>query len=360
LRKVLRKITSTCAFLIAALLGCLTIPSYSSLQIYQRISASGIIRAGIVKTVTWSDSSKETIQITQKGRIFVNGNEVIAFGFHISRYGDWGDWDDTTANKALDRLMHDGVRFMELSIPYWFYDSRSDISDLIKFWMPKLYNHKMFVFICLGQAYPVDVERQMRIVNIVIDEISKDKNWADTVFAFGYNWEMDYFFEGTSAELEAYLSNLYPRVKSTINESPIGAVPVIGKVTGPWGGDKSRSVVRWSDIPCIDIYYRIKDYDLDYDWITTEVSAFYQIIRDVGKSGINIWYTEFGLWYKNNTLFTKEKLEYGLSQAGYHDLSLMMIWELWDRNQDGWNAFDKSGNPLDWYLRIAPYFPTSK
>lgn len=360
--KVLRKINSMRVFLVAALLGCLIIPSYSSSQTYQRISASGIVRAGMRKTVIWADGSKETIEVTEKGRIFVNGSEVIAFGFHIPNYGDWGDMTEEAANNALDRLMTDNVRFMELGVPYWYSDSRTLIRALLDFWMPKLYNHKMFVLFCLGHEYPVDTERQMRIVNITIEEICTDENWANMIFAFGYNWEMDYFFpkppqNGTSEELEAFLSNLYPRVNSALSSSIIGSIPVIGKLAGPWGEDYSRAVLKWSDIPCVDTYYRLVDTEIDYDDTALRVAKLHEIMDEVGKSGINVGYTEFGLWYKNNALFTKEKLQYGLSDAGYNDLSLMMIWQLWDRNMDGWNAFDANGDPLDWYLRIAPYFP---
>lgn len=369
-RKSLRKITSMCIFLVATLLGCLIIPSYSSLKTYQKISASGIVRAGIGKTVIWSDGSKETIRVTEQGRIFLNGSEVIAFGFNIYRYGDWGDWDDATADKALDRLVQDGVRFMELSIPYWFYDSRTLISNLISFWMSKLYNHKMFVFLCMHNpdgthtASPENAEKQMTRINITLELISSNQNWANMIFAFGYSWEQDYFGAHTAEELEAYLSNLYPRVKSALRESPIGDVPVIAKLSSPWGRGPehlySKPIIKWSNIPSIDIYYRMKDYDLDYDWIANEIARLQAIMSDVGKTGINVWYSEFGLRRaetSDNSLFTKEILEYGLSEAGYNDLSLMMIWELWDRAGLR-NAFDVNGDPLPWYERIAPYFPT--
>jgi len=193
---------------------------------------------------------------------------------------------------------------------------------------------------------------------MVLNRLSQNPNWADIIFAFGYTWELDLFWTGTADQFEAYLSTLYPEVKNA-TASVIGDVPLIGKLVSGWGQSEehliSKSIVKWSDIPSIDFYPRVIDSELDYDWIAPRIALFHEVIDAVGKSGINVWYTEFGLW-ENNPLFDKEKLEYGLSEAGYNDLSLMMIWALWDRSGI-WSAFDSNGNPLDWYVRIAPYFP---
>jgi hypothetical protein len=345
-------------------------PNYGG-QAIGVISSRGMViypNAEMKKTITWGDGSKETIQVTEKGRIFINGKEVTAFGFNVARYGDWGDLTDEAANRALDRLMQDGVRFMALNVHWWLI-RQEEIESVLDFWMPKLYAHKMFVLLFMsdaveeeGYGVPIGqptVEWQMNRINIVLNKLSQNKNWADIIFAFGITWELDIFWTGTSDQIEAYLSTLYTAAKNA-TASVIGNVPLIGKVVSGWGQGPehliSKAIIRWSDIPCIDFYPTLKDSELDYDWIAPRITLFHEVADAVGKSGINVWYTEFGLGDGENSLFDKQKLEYGLSECGYNDLSLMIIWELWDRTGK-WSAFDSNGNPLDWYVKIAPYFP---
>lgn len=319
------------------------------------VPSYGIIRSAntVEKIVTWADGTSETITVDDKGKIFLNGNQKIAFGFHIITAMMVGEPEDSQrANKILDQLQGWGVRFMTVGCMNW--DTLDWIRFWLGFWLPKLYSHKMFVMLQYQQIPDVslDVDAQYNRFSSIIDMITEQK-YADIVFSVLYSWEQDDFGH-TNAEVEAYLSNLYPKVKSKLRRSIIGDVPVIAKHCATISDTGTVQIVKWSDVPNWDMYP-------SGDWMTW-IDPRLQTYHDhtlplAGKEGYQIWLQESG-HSGGCEYYTPELFQYLLDGGGYKDVSLIFLWCLEWYYADYPNAwFDMEGNPHPRLLELVLYIP---
>ena len=112
----------TNANVIASTSQAFNIPSYAVISYPQTFS-------GWEKTITWSDETKETIQITDKGKILLNGTETKAFGFCF--FG-WLSIPDAALETILDWMDSKGVRFVDI----YFYGNKwvSGQKDLMSYY----------------------------------------------------------------------------------------------------------------------------------------------------------------------------------------------------------------------------------
>jgi|GEM_PF-5128159 len=322
-----------------------------------QVPSYGTIRSTIAmeKTVTWADGTIETIIVDDKGRIFLNGEETIAVGLHIITAMMVGELEDSQrANKILDQLQSFGVRFMTIGCMSW--DSLAWIEYWFNFWLPKLYSHKMFVMIEVEDPdypAPLDPDSHYTRCAAIVDMVN-DQRYADIVFAFAYAWELDMETGRTDEEVEAYLSNLYPRVKEKLENSNIGSVVLSAKHSCTISDQGTIPLVKWSDVPNWDMYPG-GDWKA---WLDYRIPIYHDsTLPQAGKSGYQIWFQESGYSGDNNN-YTPELFQYLLQGGGYNDVSLIFIWCLeWDNPDYLYSAFDMEGNPKQWFLDLVPYIP---
>ena len=321
------------------------------------IPSYGIIRSAMAveKMVTWADGTIETIIVDDKGRIFLNGEETIAVGLHIITAMMVGEPEDSQrANKILDQLQSFGVRFMTIGCMSW--DSLVWIEYWFNFWLPKLYSHKMFVMIEVEDPdypAPLDPDSQYSRCVAIIDMIN-DQEYADIIFAFAYAWELDMESGRTDAEVEAYLSNLYPRVKEKLENSIIGNVVLVTKHSCTISDQGTIPLVKWSDVPNWDMYPS-GDWKA---WIDPRLQTYHdQTLPQAEKAGYHIWLNEHG-YGGGNTQYPPEMFQYLLQGGGYNDISLICFWCLeWDNPNYLYAAFDMNGDPKQWFLDLVTYIP---
>ncbi len=186
-------------------------------------SSSTRAESTFTKIGAWSDGSTETVNLDSRGQISLNGKKTVAFGLNIVtiRATD----ADVTSNKVLDTLEEGGIRFMALDISSWL--SVNEGLAWVNFWMSKLYEHKMWVALYIQQS-PNDppilnVMSAFARISSIIDGIN-NQTWANIIFAIGYNWELDLSsWNLTDAQVETFLSSLYPLVREKVDSSIIGA-----------------------------------------------------------------------------------------------------------------------------------------
>ena len=315
------------------------------------------------KTVTWADGTSETIQVGDKGKIYLNGEEVKAFGFNIGRIKRYGIATDEMVDKILDWLQAKGVRFMNLGY------SRSEAGwpDYIGVWMRQLYAHKMFVhFTSHWKSDSVDVATQYNWFKESIDKINAlPQKYVDGIYAVGLPcWEMNMFFDYDT--LDRYLTELYPLCRDYLRASKIGNVPLTGKTSHEMWNDGGIAIVKHSDIPSWDFYPRAENWKGDVDWCMNKVRT--EVLPRAGKTGYQIWLTEHGYGKELPELGTwgsgtphvhpPELLDYVLSIP---EISSMSLWALQYYDGDpvnDWGAFfQHTGEPKQWTSNLAPHFP---
>jgi hypothetical protein len=321
---------------------------------YRLISSYGTIRS-MENIVTWTDETSETIKVDDQGRIFLNGSQTIAFGFHIITAKLVGEPQDSNQRNAiLDQLQVWGVRFMALGCMSWM--TLDQLQWWLNFWLPKLYAHKMFVMLEYQESPNdnIDVTTQYNRLSAVIDMVT-DQRYADIIFSVCYSWEQDiYTFGHTNEEVETYLSSLYPMVKSKLQSSLIGDVPLVAKHSATDSETGTRQIIKWSDVPCWDLYS-------DEDWeayIAPRLVSYHNTtLPQSEKEGYQIWFQESGN-VDGLEYYTPEMFQYLLDGGGYKDVSLIFLWCLeWDY-ADYPNAwFDMEGNPKPQLLELVPYIP---
>jgi hypothetical protein len=359
-KKTFLRIFSVIAFFL--IICCSLILPILGLTGSETISSYGAIGYPTIveKEVIWNDDSTESIKVDEKGQVFLNGRQTVAFGLNIVtiRSSD----AHITAIKVLDTLQGYGIRFMALDISSWLTIEQG--LNWIKGWMPLLQERKMWValYIQHGEEPPIlDVNLAFQRISSIIDGIT-NQTWANMIFLVGYNWELDLGeFGNTAAQLETFLSQLYPLVKEKLNSSIIGKVALVGKNNGGWPDIVAR-IVKYSDIPNYDYYLKApwkEDCELKLDKFTNEILPL------AGKPGnMTIWLSENGYWPDGNDYYTVEMLQYLLTGAGHYNIGGLFFWMLQDWSETSslykFAAFDMDGNPKQWFQNLAPYFPRSQ
>jgi hypothetical protein len=323
------------------------------------------------KTVTWGDGTSDTLQVDDKGQVFLNGQPTIAFGFHIVTglpSSVSGVPVDSEANqiKMLDTLQSWGVRFMSLDLSSWLNMAQSQA--WIDWWMPQLYAHKMFVEFAMQEqpAGDLNVAAQYNRFSQLIDSIS-DTRSANMIYAAAYAWELDLSSLGHNAtQLETYLSSITPQVKAKLALSLIGNVPLVCKMVSPQSTFGSDMFFKYCDPVGYDYYLDPTNMPAHTD----ERFVFYRQRNEYyGKSDYSIWLQENGVlpeyganWHPYSPQAFQTVLNGGSSNL--HDVSELMLWCLnWDSLllENGtpyqFPAFDLRGDPYQWILDLVPYFP---
>lgn len=345
--------------LLLLLLGWLVISSSSGMQfVNTQLSTHGTISyssEGNKKTITWADNTIETIEVDNKGIIYLNGLETIAFGFHIVTGLPSGQNNQI---KMLDTCASWGVRFMSLDLSSWF--SISACQAWIDWWMPQLYAHKMFVEFAMQEspAGNLDVATQFARFSALIDLIDNQK-WANMIYGVTYAWELDLgSFNHNSAQLDAYLTGITPLIKNKLANSLIGKVPLYGKMVAPQSPYGSEQFFEHCEIVGYDYY--VNPTDMPANCIE-RFNLYRQLNAVNGKTGYHIWLQENGVlpsYGANWRPYDPNQFQYVLSGGGQNDVSELMIWCLnWDVGGYAFPAFDLNGNPYQWILALVPYFP---
>lgn len=306
------------------------------------------------KTVTWPDGTTETIRIGDRGKIFLNGVETVAFGFNIHTFPYWYAYEHPEiADKQLDWLAEHGVRFMLPSMGSWR-NTEADFKEFLDFWLPRLYERKMWVCFCVQESPDGNINPDItynRISNI-INCITEPK-YADIIYALGYSWEIDDYGYSDS-EVENYLSTLYPMIRGLIRGSLIKEVPLIAKHSATISTTGTIPAVKWSDIPAWDFYTST----VPDDRINTYIN---QTLPQAGKpDDMAFWFTESGHGSKDNIHYTPDFFQWLLNPYGYGRVSSLFLWIMEAPPDWGtylYEAFDDDGNPKQWLIDLAPYFP---
>jgi hypothetical protein len=318
------------------------------------------------KTVTWADGTMDTIEVTDKGRTYVNGVDVKAFGYNICRVREYGIPTEEMMSKILDWLQAKGVRFMNLG----YSRSEAGWADYIRVWMRQLYAHKMFVHLTTYyRADNIDVALNYDWFKKTIDQINGlPQEQADSIYAVGLPcWEHNMFF-GYDA-LDRYLSELYPLCRAYLRASKIGDVPLTAKTSHEMWNDGGIAIVKHSDIPCWDFYPRDKTVDAvrsDIDWCINKVRT--DVLPRAGKVGYQVWLTEHGRGFEIPELKTwgsgtphihePELFRYVLSIPEISSIALWIL-QYYDGDKvNDWGAFFQiTGEVKDWTKELAPHFP---
>jgi len=168
-----------------------TLPLLSFFVVVPSVQGADLVN----ETITWGDSTWETIRVNSTGHIFVNGTLGTAFGFMLK--GTWDPPSESVANLMLDWCENNGLRFMIFI--YETNDAVATITSRLAFWIPKLYAHKMFVVLFQVQrtgskANALDTVQYKNKFEAVIDYMI-DNNRKEMVVGFigadEYLWGLD-------------------------------------------------------------------------------------------------------------------------------------------------------------------------
>ena len=311
--------------------------------------------SGWIETITWNDETKETIQITDKGKILLNGIEKKAFGFVIK--AEWNPPSEAVTNAMLDWCQDNGVRFMNVLLGA----AKSDNPSRLEFWLPKLYDHKMFAIVwvvpaAFDRAALLDATAYKNVFKTVVNKII-DMNKKDMVVTFlaGEEWDIHVDRKNVSqTELQNWFDDVDSYIRDYLATSnfdrPVGHSP-----SDPqhWGGQMS---LEYSDF-AFDDWFIGSDYTsaLDYWWSYNKEGW-----SNAGKSGYQAWLPSAGYGVGDIADNSKLTPEYFTHMLDYPELSAFFIWHLWEGWYNGSEEhcmFDLYGNPYDWTENLAPYFP---
>jgi len=324
------------------------------------------------KTVTWSDGTTETLQVDDKGKIFLNGKEVIAVGFHL-KHGVPNP-NQTVADSMLQRLSNDGVRFMTFNFAGWETDQQ--ILDDINLWMPLLQKYRMWTFLSVQHVQegnlgpPLDVTTQMVRHQYVINKISANPTWASMIYGYTNAWELDMWVgKGyTESQLITYLMAMNTQLHNSLSASNIGLVPILNKPISPENQQGNVAMGQIADLVGMDAYAQVEpttgQFHQNY---IDEMNVLYNTyLGQCGKAGSHVWHTEWGtftgVWPNQvlgNSWITSSLLSQAINESGYGTAGSIMIWNMWNDVSSGqgvWSAFNPGGTPKDWYTKIVPVF----
>ena len=339
----------TNANVIASTSQALSFPSYgviSSLETF----------LGWETTITWGDGTVETIETTDKGRLHLNGTEGQAFGFIILDIGVRPS--ASVANNVLDWCQSKGVRFMTVLMR-----ARYDNDAGLDFWLPKLYDRKMFAHLWvipssagLGKAGMLDTTVWKNGFKAVVDKIVV-MNKKELVIGFSLSDEWDLHvgtFGITQSELQTWFDDCDTYARNYLATNSFER-PVMHAVNGGTSWARNMTLAE-SDFPFqnwgIGSVYTSA---LDYHW--NEKKGYW---NDAGHGDKQAWLGSVHYAVGENADNSKMTPEYMTHMLSYPELSAYFIWYLWE----GWyngvenhNMFDMNGDPYPWTETLAPYFP---
>lgn len=310
-------------------------------------------------TITWSDSSQETIRVDGAGHVYLNGGEGQAFGFVIM--GSGSPPSASVANTILDWCQSNSVRFMVYIARTS--SSQGTIESRLDFWIPKLYAHKMFVIVWYHprasqtKAEALDTTDFKNKFKIAVDKIiSLNRKEMVVAFIGGEEWDIHVEQVGiTQSELEAWFDDADPYMRSYLSTNnfsrPVGHSPLD---PAHWAGVLS---VQYSDFVFNDFFTGGNvPSTQDYYWNLKS-----QGWDDANKTGYQAWLPSAGYGVGANGDNSKLTPEYFTNMLGKTRLSAYFIWHLWEDWQGGvekhW-MFKSDGTPEYWTAALAPYFPT--
>lgn len=315
----------------------------------------------MVKLVEWADGSQESIEVTDKGRILVNNQEVKAFGYNICRVRRYGIPSEQMISKILSWLQNAGVRFMLLS----YSRSEAEWPAYLETWMRQLYAHKMFVlFWSYWRNDTLEVAPQYNFVKAAIEKVNElPLEQLDTIYAVGNPWEMSTHFN--FEQLDTYLGQIMPMIRDGLHDSLIGGVPLLAKTGHEMWNSGGPAVVKHSDVPCWDCYPRQTHVNYGLDRIRREV------LPKAGKEGYQIWLTEHGFAVDKQGKLCSGNVDPGyppelltrlLDSSYFPECSTIFMWILQyfdgDPRQDAGAFYQQTGEVKEWTKKIAPHFPS--
>jgi len=319
--------------------------------------------SGWIKTITWSDETKETIQITDKGKILLNGIEKKAFGFSFL---GWLSIPDAALETILDWMDSKGVRFVDI----YFNTDVGGLTSKMDFYFPKFYSHKKFVRLIIAPEYiegfsASSISLWKTEFDQLIDHIDTD-NWSDIVYAIEVTHEHALaatILGKTVAELSANLDQYYNYAANKLSTSQVGLVPIIhaeciwDNPSDPTRRNYWKTTLAKTDIILLDFY---PPYLSDLASTKTEVRNLASQVGKARVDGYQHWH-EFGRHKPETTrphYIPVDFLTTLLNQTDTGDAFLFYVYERWDPDPDipTW-YFATDGSAEYWTEVLTPHFP---
>ena len=337
--------------LVASISPSLTIPSNVVMSYPETFS-------GWETTITWGDGTTETITVNSTGHIFLGGSEGIAFGFVLILSGSQPS--TSVANNMLDWCQSNGVRFM--SLIFHTSMSQSAIESRLDFWIPKLYDHKMFVILW---PHPMTATKESMLdatdfknkFQITVDKIvSMNRKEMVVAFIGSDEWDLHVVNKGISeSELQDWFNDVDTYIRNYLSTNSFER-PVGYSVNGGSNWWAKNMSYNYSDF-IFQNSFTGSPYESTWDSNWNTKKGWW---NDAGMSAYQAWLPSFGYGVGVNGDNSKLTPEYFAHHLAYPELSMLTIWYLWE----GWYndveehyMFDLNGNPYNWTELLAPYFP---
>jgi len=316
------------------------------------------------KTVTWADESQDTISVSSKGVVTLNGEEIQPFGFCF--FG-WLGIGEITLGKILDWMDAKGVRFVDI----YFLTSGGGLPDKVDFYFPKFYDHKKFVRVIIApnqyETFTEYDEWETRF-DAVVNQICTNSEWANMVYAVEITHEAGFQAKGqglTVQQLSDWLDTYNSHASTKLSSSSIGLIPIChadsvwANPSDPTYRDYWKKVMEKTDVIWFDAY------PVSVAQLNLNLGEYRTLAAQVGKdpeSGYKFWY-EFGRHMDINGVTPQyipvDYLTTLLAQPDTGDIFLFYVYEAWDGSPEypTWYFDDTDGSPEAWTIALAPYFP---
>jgi len=323
-----------------------------------------VSQTGWEKTVTWLDGTKETIQITDKGQVILNGEYIKPFGFCGLC---WLDMADAEFENIMNWFDQKGVRFFETAFLTTYFDNQKFMMDK---YFPKLKAHKKFVRLGIinptPTQYDFDADFWETGFKTLIDYIDS-KGWGDMMISVQITHEIEHRAMRTGKtvqQLKDFLDTMNQRAKAKLATKTWGNIPVIHAedgITKDWETDKPYHValIERTDVILNDFYSVQSEANID-KFLTWHRERYKEAGKDTSQ-GYKIWYETGYSVPTDNDNYSPELFTYLLNQFDTGDLYL---WHLskkyqdsttWASYQEWW--FREGGVAEPWTEKLAPYFP---
>jgi len=340
-----------------------------ALQTSHYISSQGVISSSPPptaywgKTVTWGDGAKETIEITEKGQIFINSVAVKGTSFSWFGFCSPAMTDEQIQN-ILFWMISKGVRFADI----YFYTHNTDFSKTtLDKYMPKFYDNKIFVVMILTNydAYWEDYTLFESGYNTLVDYIDT-KGYYKNIVAWEIAHEDDHWAikKGrTLSWFSTHLDTLKAKATAKLSTKSWGNLPLIiaeNGISRDWEYDKPyhEAVAQKTDILYNDFYSVQSKENID-KFLTWHRQRY----KSVGKDGYKVWYETGYSVPTDNDNYTPELYFYLRNQTDTGLISLWHVWREWqeslewETHQEWW--FKPSSGTIivePWTENLAPYF----
>lgn len=315
--------------------------------------------SGWEKTVTWSDGTKETIEIDKYGRVFLNGVQVKPFGFcgflFTSSIPE-AIWDN-----ILTWMVEQGIRFS-----YWsaYAHNLDDAKATMDFYFPKFKANKMFIRLEIRNSAinRWKLDSWSSGFSELIDYIDAN-GWSDMIYAINISHELDrWCTEKTLQDFKDFLDEITRYAKDKLSTSQIGSIPVCHALNGVTITKTNKPyllyIVEKTDVLFKDFYAG------SITAMEAGLAEYRSLYAEGGKDtslGYKIWYERGYSFPTDNSLMTPENFVHLRDQYDTGDIYLWHIWEGWQsyatrKDYQEW-FFDVDGNAESWTENLAPHFP---